>query len=319
MDKFFPEISVVVPTYNNEKYIIQCLESIRHDKPNRIELIVIDDGSTDDSIKLIQNWISKNSLFFFNVIFKSQQNKGITKTLNRLVELSTCDYVAILAGDDCLLPGGLDARINALKENISWLGVFGDCEVIDENNHRIFESGIELLYPKRVSARKVALLSPQSITLELILRWSIPGPVFMAKRIAYSEEFGVGKYNERLKTEDRDFYLRLIAKKALGFINTKVAAYRIHDSSTVNILTSKKTVQESVIESEKLNLMNFTGLNRLALYSVMQYRVGVILLKHSSNTTKRIAGIFLAMIFYMIKKVVDLYQSIIILLVKQRN
>ncbi len=223
-----PLVSVIIPLYNHERYVERCLESIVKDGYPNIELLIIDDGSKDRSYEIAQEWCTKNRDKFSDIRIVQQENKGIANTLNRLVILANGMYISPIASDDCLLIGGIEARVQFLENNPNLLSVFGDCLVIDEMDNVLSCSGVSEFYD--LGARKLALQNHKLIALELTLRWSVPGPIFLARKSTYDI---VGYYDETLTVEDRDFFLRLLTKNALGFVDYKVACYRWHSDNLV--------------------------------------------------------------------------------------
>jgi glycosyltransferase involved in cell wall biosynthesis len=218
-----PLVSVVIPLYNHAQFVGKCLESVAEETYPNLEVLVIDDGSKDDSYGRVREWYSRRERIFQNFEVLRQENQGIARTLNKLVRMAKGEFITVLASDDYLLRGGIDARVKHLTKNPHLLGVFGDCLVVDESDKVISESGVSEFFEK--GARKKALKNQKLLPLELILRWSIPGPVFTMRKDACNI---VGYYDETLAVEDRDFYLRLLIRGALGFVDYKVACYRWH-------------------------------------------------------------------------------------------
>lgn len=97
------KLSIIVPIYNVEKYIVECLESIITQWDDRIQVICIDDGSTDSSYSKLCEYIAKLELEVQNsFIIKQQKNKGLSATRNKGVEISIGEYIAFLDSDDKL-------------------------------------------------------------------------------------------------------------------------------------------------------------------------------------------------------------------------
>lgn len=95
MDKI--KVSVVIPVYNSEKYMEKCLESILNQTLKEIEIIVINDGSKDNSLKKIEKYEKDNRIKII-----SRENKGLTKTRNEGINISTGEYIYHLDSDDYL-------------------------------------------------------------------------------------------------------------------------------------------------------------------------------------------------------------------------
>lgn len=257
-------VSVLVPSYNHSKYICDCLDSIKNSNYTPLELIIIDDGSTDESPELIKKWTSANKKYFDRIVFIEQENIGVCKTLNKLIRLAAGDYCAFLASDDKIITDGITSRVVALENNSNWLAVYGDCKLIGDASQLLSSSAISYLY----NANKLALINTCSIDKELILNWSVPGPGFMARKECFDLKNGVGLYNEEIFLEDRDYYLRLLAKKALGYIDVPVAEYRIHGFNSSRNESLIPRYAKALMESNARNINKFRGLSRLYLMVV---------------------------------------------------
>ena len=226
MKNNLPLVSVVIPCYNHEKYIIESLESVKNEDYPHIELILIDDGSSDNSYELAVNWIEKNSKYFVNSIVRRQQNRGVCATMNILIGLVNGKYLTGLASDDKLIKGSIYKRVKYLEENENKLVVFADARSIDENSNILCSE-----YQKNImKANKNALSCDKTRNSELILRWSVPGPVLLIAKKVYTNEY-IGLYDESLVGEDRDFFLKCMSKNILGYIPDEVAEYREVQSS----------------------------------------------------------------------------------------
>lgn len=89
-------ISIIIPVYNVEDYLERCLDSIIHQSYKNIEIIVINDGSTDSSLKILEKYALKNS----RIIIVNQENKGLSGARNIGVEKAIGDYIWFVDGDD---------------------------------------------------------------------------------------------------------------------------------------------------------------------------------------------------------------------------
>jgi glycosyltransferase involved in cell wall biosynthesis len=262
-----PLVSIIVPLYNHARYVEATLESFRTEGYPALEVVIIDDGSTDNSFEVARNWLKAHPNAFKNVVLERQENRGITKTLNRLVSLSHGAFITMVASDDLLLPGGIQARLEALQARPDWLAVFGDARMIDQNGATLAESALR----KINRANKKALLNDALRTQELLLRWSVPGPVLLTRRSAYNFDQGVGLYNEDIFLEDRDFYLRLLSRNALGFIDTAVAAYRWHPRNSFRLKVNLLRSYEAIYQSELRQIPLFTGEDQKTLIFLARY------------------------------------------------
>jgi glycosyltransferase involved in cell wall biosynthesis len=254
-----PLVSVLVPLYNHARYLERCLGSVLEDGYPRVEIIIIDDGSKDDSALLARQWFERQDperIERFDL--ESRPNRGVTRTLNELLGKAQGEFLILLASDDHLLPGGIGARLEYLRLHPHKLAVFGDCIVVDDAGKKTHESGIADLY----GGHTACLVREDLLALELIFNWCVPGPGFMARRELYGL---VGEYDESLKIEDWDMYLRIAARGALGFIPAPVAAYRYHGGNSVVNETMRMAQLDSLMRIAWKHHRSFTGVHRYGL------------------------------------------------------
>ena len=102
-----------MPTYNRARYIGEAIKSVQSQTLREWELIVIDDGSADDTESIVKSFIEKDGRVLY---FKNEKNLGIAQTRNRGVSLAKADYVAMLDSDDVWIsPDKLAKQISFLK------------------------------------------------------------------------------------------------------------------------------------------------------------------------------------------------------------
>ena len=94
----YPKISVIIPVYNAEKFLRHCLDSIIYQTHENLEIICIDDGSTDNSPQILQEYASKDS----RIIIEKQQNQGASVARNRGIDLANLEYLHFVDEDDWL-------------------------------------------------------------------------------------------------------------------------------------------------------------------------------------------------------------------------
>ena len=123
------KISVIIPIYNVEKYVAKCITSVISQMDNSVEMILIDDGSTDRSAEVCKQIIYNKDI---DVLFLTQENMGLSATRNRGIKEAQGEYVLFLDSDDELAP---DA-ISILKEKIEEISnvdlFYFDAKVVDE-------------------------------------------------------------------------------------------------------------------------------------------------------------------------------------------
>ena len=112
-----PRVSVIIPTYNRGSLLPVAIESVLAQTYKDYELIIIDDGSTDDTCKKLQPYIERLRYFY-------QDNRGVSAAQNAGINVALGKYVSILASDDVWLPTKLERQLGALAQ---LGGEFGAC------------------------------------------------------------------------------------------------------------------------------------------------------------------------------------------------
>jgi glycosyltransferase involved in cell wall biosynthesis len=131
-----PEVSVLTATFNREKLLPTCIESVTNQTFKNWEHIIVDDGSSDDSMQVIRKYMRSDS----RIRYSLHSNRGQSLSLNVGLMMAAGTYVCILDSDDYYLPNHIESRLNYLKANpeIDFLHggivVIGDEYVIDTTN-----------------------------------------------------------------------------------------------------------------------------------------------------------------------------------------
>lgn len=223
-------ISVVIITYNSAGYVIETLESVKNQIYKNIELIVSDDGSTDETITLIKEWLAVNEDRFIHYrIVESEINTGITKNCNRGVALATGDYIKLIAGDDLLLNNCIEDLLNyCIEKNLevvfSKAVPFYDDKIYPTKTMDMQEYLMLKFYEKNHKNQYKELLTRFSI------RYSLIG-AFITRDLFLN----VGGFNEKyVMMEDYPFYVKV---SSLGYrlclLNKYTVKYRVHAPSTM--------------------------------------------------------------------------------------
>lgn len=129
------KISVIIPVYNTEPYLVQCLNSVVAQTYSNLEIICIDDGSTDGSGKIVDEFAMKDS----RIIVIHQQNMGESKARNAGILRATGDYIAFVDCDDWIEPDMYQILVDSLEKNnadisaVNWIKEFSDNTVYMKN------------------------------------------------------------------------------------------------------------------------------------------------------------------------------------------
>lgn len=208
-----PLISVIICTYNRKKYISETINSVLEQEYSPIEILVIDDGSTDGTDKLIHQYGDK-------VIYHKQENKGITTARNTGCKLANGEYITFQDDDDPMPPNKLTLLYAALNQYQSSVLAVGDLAFIDENG---VLTGYRWLPENKNS--KIPVLIEQSHEAILWPRVpATPNTTLFSKK--YGEQINWFDTEFIYGSEDKDFYARLALIGPIVYVPEIVTLYR---------------------------------------------------------------------------------------------
>jgi alpha-1,3-rhamnosyltransferase len=210
-----PLVTVMIPCYNHEKFIKESIQSVIDQTYSRLELIVIDDGSKDNSIQRIEEMRLACEQRFEHFQFVFRENRGLSRTLNQGLSLARGEYFSIVASDDIMLPEKTAIQVDVFKKDSLITAVFGAHQYIDDESH--------------VVSVKKAVYREFNFQEIFYHQHDIPASSQMIKIDLLRE---IGGYNENTKVEDWDLWLRLTEVGAkLVYIPDIIVGYRMHDSN----------------------------------------------------------------------------------------
>lgn len=205
-------VSVVVPAYNHARFIEATLRSIFKQTLAPDQLIVIDDGSSDDTPRVSAR-VLNDCPFACELI--SRSNRGLCATLNEGLERSRGEYFAYLGSDDLWLPEFLRARVKLLAARPSAVLGYGHAFFIDDQN-RIIDSTADWAEYADGDARSMLLQTTAPMS-----------PTVLYRSKALKEQ----PWNEASRLEDYDLYLRLSALGEFAFDPQILSAWRSHEAN----------------------------------------------------------------------------------------
>lgn len=215
------QVSLIVTSYNNELFILQCLDSILKNTIQGTELIICDDSSQDESAKIIESWVKSNrNAFERTVIIKHKQNYGVTQSLNELISECRGELISPIASDDFYLDGAVEERRKALVENPKWIGAFNDGKAIGLNGKIYSQS---LLKSAEISPN---LLNSHNIKKTILEKWIEPMNLQFWRRNAFKAHDGEFEFSGDVFCEDLNFAMWGISQNGFGYLNKNLYAYR---------------------------------------------------------------------------------------------
>lgn len=227
MDLIHPRVTIYITNFNYARFIDKAIQSVINQTYSNIELIVIDDGSTDNSKEVLAKYIRDENI---NIVF--QENKGLNRTNNIALRMAQGEFIMRLDADDFLAPDAVEKMVTIFVDNPEMGLVFPDYYYVNLDNH--------------VIGREVRHRFTDEVTL-------YDQPAHGACTLIRTEFLKhLGGYNEDYSCQDGyDLWLRFIALYKVGNINEPLFYYRIHpDSLSKNekrILSTRRLIKASYV------------------------------------------------------------------------
>ena len=216
-----PTVSVIIHTFNNEKFIAETIESVLKQTYNDYEIIVVDDGSEDGTRDVLLPYMQ-------DIRYHYKENGGIASAKNAGISLSNSEFIAFLDHDDLWVPDKLKIQMEHFSSNPQ----------------------VGLVYAKYTSFRndKELRTKPEKgysgwIFKELLSKSFIQTSTVMVKRECLN---AVGPYDESFTLGDEyDMFLRVAKRFQCGFVDKELTRYRIHDrnASKDDLLFDKENLR----------------------------------------------------------------------------
>ncbi len=208
-------VSIIIPTYNYAAYIGKAVDSALKQTYTNIEIIVVDDGSTDNTKDVLQKYGDK-------LVYIQQNNQGAAAARNRGLEEAKGDYICFLDADDTYYPNNIAEKASFLEANQSLDWCYSNWVWVDKKGKEMMRGD-----EPEVS---LAHIKAQGDVLPLALQgYRLGTNVFMFRKALVDKLQG---FDIRLKVlEDYDYYLRAAALGKLGYINQVLCAIYQHEDS----------------------------------------------------------------------------------------
>lgn len=287
--KDFPLVSVLIPAYNHENYIQKTIESIINQTYPNIELIILDDGSKDKTWEKITELKPKCENRFVKIHFETKQNEGTCITLNKLLKLSSGEFVYIIASDDLSKPQAIEKEVKFLQDNPDYALAVGDNEYVDSIGKQIFRtqkaftSNIKNAKYKTVkeflsSKLKIDFLSDDFGSYKTLYKENyIPNGYLIRKNIFET----IGNFTKNAPLEDFWLMLQISKYKKMKYIDEILFSYRIHDTNTIGnstrmreLTTKTRNYEQKLLEKYLTNHKN-DELLKIYNEGICYYQTGI--------------------------------------------
>jgi glycosyltransferase involved in cell wall biosynthesis len=261
------KVSLIMPMYNHEKYIKKAIETVVNQSYKNLELIVIDDGSTDSSAIIVKKFNDKRIKYVF------QKNKGVKKlnqTINKGLNFADGELITMVTSDDYWPLDRLEKQVDFFQNRRINM-VFGNMTIIDENNQKI-------RYLKPSIPKNFNTINQREKVKKYFTNNYIPQPTTLIRTEALKK---IGGYIQKnyMYAEDYPTQLNLMMNGDVFYIDHNLAFYRLHDNQMTNLHTEKMIFTDikylkNFYSSLKLNDKLKTGIkNKNELDCILDQKV----------------------------------------------
>jgi glycosyltransferase involved in cell wall biosynthesis len=226
-------VSVVIPAFNAAEFIEDTVKSVLSQSQGDVEILVVDDGSTDETPGIVRSFGSA-------IRYLRQENAGVSAARNHGLQESTGTFICFLDADDWLYPEDLERKIEVLKSNPKLALVHSWVEVTDRN---LKPTGTVMKGAKgNILGDLLRLIPP-----------AVPGPSSGLMRRAVVEE--LGGFDEELGTSaDFDLWLRIAMVHPVGRVDQVSVKYRRHEGAMFGNLEAQLRDMERVFRKHRSRL-----------------------------------------------------------------
>lgn len=204
-------VSVIIPAYNCGKYLKEAVDSVLNQTYKNVEIIIIDDGSTDDTQKVAEEFSKK-------VIYHRQPHRGAASARNEGIKRASGDFIAFLDADDVWLKEKVARQVMYFEKNPEVGLVYTDLYRLDAGSNRIISKWSDVFPVKE-----------GFVFRDLIERNFIQTSAVMIKKKVVDE---IGFFDEEFKAyEDIDYWVRVAEKFKIGYIPEPLVIYRMFPES----------------------------------------------------------------------------------------
>lgn len=222
-----PQVSVITPTYNRADFLMTAIESVQAQTFDNWEMLIVDDGSTDDTAELVSSYATKDS----RIRYFRQPNQGQSVARNRALEHARGEFVCFLDSDNAWIPEKLGSQLAVFRESPEVDVVYGDIITINEAGKEISRANMQ-----RYSG---------FITLQMLKDNCVSMNTAMARRQCFDEMGGMS--GQRRVADDYDLWLRFSARYRFRYIPEFLAYYRVMENQISSDKTARFDTNEAII------------------------------------------------------------------------
>ena len=238
-----PTVSVIIPSYNHEKYIGECIQSVLNQTYQDFEIVITDDGSQDKTVENIHQFNDPRIKLLIH-----DKNKGTSVATNTCINNSSGEFIACLGSDDAWVPEKLEKQVRFLEKNLNVGAVFTREIAIDQNNNRVNQNIYSNVFDQALQNHS----QEEWTRFFFFLGNCLCAPSSMIRRNIFDE---VGLFDERLAgLQDLDMWVKICLRHNIHLIDDRLTLYRTHDDySNLSADTSENNTRNIFEYKQILN------------------------------------------------------------------
>lgn len=231
------KVSILMPMYNSEKYVQESIDSILNQSYENFELIIVDDGSIDSSLEIVEKYNDSRIKLYKNIV-----NKGLPYTRNKLLSLATGEYIALLDSDDIALPNRLQVQVDFLEKNQS-VDIVGSSAII--------------FGKYKIEKASKIITGIEDIKCNLMFGNCMINSTVMMRR-SFVENNKLSYREECVVCQDYSFFVDAALVGNIENMNISTIKYRTgHENITKKSKTKKINLRKSILQ--EIGLRAFEG------------------------------------------------------------
>ncbi|MEJ8756088.1 glycosyltransferase [Pontibacter sp. H259] len=254
-----PRVSIICLCYNHERFLKEALDSVLAQTYPNLDLIMVDDNSTDSSPVIIQEYCTKYPQLRY---ISTGKNVGNTKAFNIGWRAAEGDFIIDFATDDILLPDRVEKQVNQFLKLDSKYGVmYSDAAYINDNGNYLYNH-----------SQKYKPAPDGEVFLEILKRYFICPPTMMIRRAVLEQLDG---YDEDLAYEDFDFWVRSARNWKYSYLPEVTTRRRLHDTSLSKqyYTSGGRMLRTTLRVCEKARKLLRTEEEKTALVKLLKYEI----------------------------------------------
>lgn len=237
-----PKVSIIIPVFNVENYLERCLKSVICQSFKDIEIIIINDGSTDKSFEICKKFAE----FDKRIILINQENSGVSAARNTGINIATGKYLSFVDSDDFIAPDMIEFLLNNLEKNNTDIATCGMYDCYIQNNNKI-----KKICNKKKYKNNHGIINSHEALQEIFINGKVS--LFIYDKLYKRELFNNLRFSENIIYEDAEIMPKIITRANKIFYNFVPKYYYLRHENSITSSKFKKQDLD-IIKISKQNL-----------------------------------------------------------------